>query len=211
MKATLFFDGACYPNPGVMGIGAVVDGPDGVLAQISERLPGQGTNNVAEYTAVIRGMELALELGVEDLAIRGDSNLVVQQLLGKFRVREPRLRPLLARVQELAGEFQTIDVQWLPREQNKRADKLSYEALADVVPRAEKESHGVPLGSSPSPREHSILCPKCNKPCTLSLQAFKDGSEHVRQECPAHGFVGFAPNVEPFLSVARQSSTPGAG
>lgn len=205
MKATLFFDGACFPNPGTMGIGAVIDAPDGtVLAEISEKLPGQGTNNVAEYTAIIRGMEKAKEIGVTDLTIRGDSNLVIQQLLGKFRVREPRLRPLLERVTGLAKEFKSIDVKWVPREENKRADALSTKAVAPPA------SGGAPgreaLGTNPTPREHSILCPTCNKPCALTIQRFKDGSEHVRQECPEHGFIGYAPNVEPFLTLARKGA-----
>lgn len=202
MKATLYFDGACVPNPGAMGIGAVLDGPEGPLAEISEKLPGQGTNNEAEYTAIIRGLEKATELGVTDLTIRGDSNLVVQQLLGKFRIREPRLRPLHARVQELAAELDSVDIQWVPREQNKRADALSYRALEPPTEGGPKKA---PLGSKPSAREHNILCPQCNKPCTLAIQTFKDGSEHVRQDCLEHGFVGYAPNVEPFLSLARQS------
>jgi hypothetical protein len=130
--------------------------------------------------------------------VRGDSNLVVQQLTGKFRVREPKLRPLLQRVQELAAEFDTVDVQWVPREQNKRADALSMRPLTAA-------GGGPGIGSKPGAREHSILCPTCRQPCNLSIQVFKDGSEHIRQECPQHGFVGYAPNTEPFLTLARQS------
>lgn len=207
MKATLWFDGACFPNPGAMGIGAVIEGPDGILAEISEKLEGMGTNNVAEYTAIIRGLERARELGVDDIAIRGDSNLVIQQLTGKFRVTAPRLRPLYQRVQELAAEFHQVDARWIPREENKRADKLSYQALADVLPEQEKKEHGVALGSKPSAREHSILCPKCSKPMTLTIQSFKDGTEHVRQECAEHGFQGYAPNAEPFLTLAREAGS----
>ncbi len=203
MKATLHFDGACMPNPGQMGIGVVLEGPDGLLVEISEKLEGVGTNNEAEYTAIIRGMERAKEAGIKDLLIRGDSNLVIQQLLGKFRVREPRLRPFLQRVQELAAEFQSIDVRWIPREQNKRADALSYKALEPPAPKGAQRE---PLGTKPTAREHSILCPTCNKPCALAIQTFKDGSEHIRQECPDHGFIGYAPNVEPFLSLARKTA-----
>lgn len=203
VKATLWFDGACMPNPGTMGIGAVLEGPDGVLAEISERLPGVGTNNEAEYGAIIRGMEVAKELGVDEVIIRGDSNLVVQQLLGKFRVREPRLRPLHGRVVELSEDVKIEDIRWVPREQNKRADALSYQALGPPTPEGPSRE---PLGSKPTAREHSILCPRCNKPCTLTLQTFKDGSHHIRQACPEHGFVGYAPNVEPFLSLARGST-----
>jgi ribonuclease HI len=202
VKATLYFDGSCIPNPGPMGIGAYIEGADGKpLAEITEKLEGVGTNNVAEYTAIIRGMEKALDLGVKDLAIKGDSNLVVQQLLGKFRVREPRLRPLLMRVQDLARQFHTIDVQWVPREQNKKADALSTRPFEEP-----KTPGREPLGSKPAAREHSILCPQCSKPCTLTIQTFKDGTEHIRQECPEHGYVGYAPNVEPFLSLARRGS-----
>lgn len=203
MKGTIYFDGSCVPNPGAMGIGAVIDGPDGKpLFEISERLEGMGTNNVAEYTALIRALEKALELGMKDLVIRGDSNLVIQQLNGKFRVREPRLRPLLGRVQELAREFHTIDVQWVPRQQNTRADALSMQPFETGGGPPGREA----LGSKPAAREHSILCPRCNRPCTLSIQTFKDGSEHVRQECPEHGYVGYAPNVEPFLTLARATT-----
>lgn len=201
MKVTIHFDGACFPNPGQMGIGAVIEGESATLAEISEKLDGHGTNNEAEYTAIIRGLEKAQELGAKDVVIRGDSQLVVQQLLGKFRVREPRLRPLFQRVQELAAKFDTVDIQWVPREENTRADALSTRALAPPPAAGPKRE---PVGSKPSPREHSILCPKCSKPCTLAIQIFKDGSEHIRQVCPEHGFIGYAPNVEPFLSIARQ-------
>lgn len=199
----MYFDGACKGNPGPMGIGVVIDGPEGQIAQISERLAGTGTNNIAEYTAIIRGMEKAAELGITDLTIRGDSNLVVQQILGRFRVTQPHLRPLMQRVVELGKKFSTIDVDWIPREQNKRADKLSYAVLEDEGP---KEKKAEPLGSRPSAREHSILCPQCKKPCTLTLQTGKDGSQRIRQECPEHGFVCWAPFVEPFLSQARLST-----
>jgi ribonuclease HI len=202
VKATIHFDGACVPNPGPMGIGATLDGPDGVLWEISEKLEGIGTNNIAEYTALIRAMQKAKELGVKDLVIKGDSNLVIQQLNGKFRVREPRLRPLLQQCLDLAREFTTIEVQWVPREQNKRADALSFRPFEPAKAAPGREA----LGTKPAAREHSILCPRCNKPCTLTIQTFKDGSDHIRQECPDHGYVGYAPNVEPFLTLARKGS-----
>lgn len=189
-----------------MGIGALVEAPDGtILAEISERLPKDGTSNIAEYSAIIRGMERAKELGVTELIIKGDSNLVIQQLRGNFRVTAPHLRPLLKRVVEVAQGFLHLEASWIPREQNKRADALSVKALAPP-PMPASAPKRESLGSSPTAREHSILCPRCKKPCTLSIQVFKDGSEHVRQECVEHGFIGYAPNVEPFLSLARKAS-----
>lgn len=203
MRLTLYFDGACFPNPGEMGIGAYLEGAEGPVQEISEKLPGKGTNNVAEYTALIRGLEAAHKLGCDEIVIRGDSNLVINQALGKFRVREPHLRPLLARVVELAEKFKRLDVQWIPREKNKQADELSSRAIS-YADRAGAKPGSPALGSKPSAREHSILCPKCNKPMALSLQRFADGSDHVRQACAEHGFQGYAPNVEPFLSLARK-------
>lgn len=207
MKATLYFDGACLGNPGPMGIGYVLEGPDGVLAEGSERLPGNGTNNIAEYTALIRGLEKAIDLGVAEIVIRGDSQLVINQLLGKFRVTHPGLRPLHAKLETLAAKFQTIDIKWIPREQNKQADKLSYRALDGPEAGAPAGAPASPpratLGSKPSVREHSILCPTCRKPCTLRIQKAKDGTERIRQECPDHGFVAWAPITETFLKLAR--------
>ena len=147
------------------------------------------------------GREEARRLGAREVTIKGDSNLVVQQLLGRFRIKQPHLKPLHARVMKLLSEFDDADVQWIPREQNRRADELSYAPLAPA-----KEATGAPgPGSKPSPREHSILCPKCQKPCKLTIQVFKDGSQHIRQECAEHGFVGYAPDVEPFRTLARRA------
>lgn len=179
-----------------MSIGYVIDGPEGVLKQEGRVLDGTGTNNVAEYTALIEGLKAALDAGVKDIRVRGDSNLVVQQLLGKFRVRQPRLRPLHQEVSKLASEFESIEVQWIPRENNTRADALANKAL-DA-----KEQKKRALGSKPSEREHSILCSQCGKPCTIRIQTFKDGSEHLRQECPEHGFVGYAPETPAFRKLA---------
>ena len=201
-------------NPGPMGIGVVIDGPDGTLAEISERLPeARGTNNIAEYTAMIRGLERAIELKVTHLEIKGDSNLVVQQVQGRFRVTQPHLRPLVKRVTDLAAQIPQVSINWIPREQNSRADKLSYAALGDGGPKGSSPApsslsakKSEVLGSKPSAREHSILCPQCKKPCTLTLQTGKDGSERIRQECPDHGFVCWTPFVEPFISQARKST-----
>jgi ribonuclease HI len=200
MKLTIHFDGGCHPNPGRMGIGVVIQDEDGkTLKEVSEALDGVGTNNVAEYSAIIRGMEEAKRLGASDIVIMGDSNLVIQQVLGRFRVKEPRLRPLYERVAKLAADFDSVDMKWIPREQNTRADALSY---APIAP--EGASKGAPKpGSKPSPREHSILCPTCRKPCRIVRQTFKDGKVHLRQECPDHGFIGYAPDVEPFRSLAQ--------
>lgn len=200
MRATVHFDGAANPNPGKMGIGVVVEAPGKEAVEIGEDLGRDGTSNIAEYEALIRGLEEAKRLGADEVVVKGDSNLVVQQLLGRFRVKQPHLKPLHQRVAELSNEFDDFEIQWIPREQNKRAD-----ALANAAVSAKGGRGGPKVGMEPGKREHSILCPKCGKPCELSIQTFKDGSEHIREECAEHGFVGYAPDVEPFRTLAREN------
>lgn len=211
MKLLLYFDGAAMPNPGVRGVGAVLKDPSGtIVKQISERLDGLGTNNEAEYTAIIRGMEEALKLGCTELKVFGDSQMAVRQLQGTYRVTKPNLRPLHKRVEELSKEFDRVEIDWIPREQNKEADALSYAPLASASEKDPTGTHPIKakedLGSAPSAREHDILCPKCRKPCVLTIQRASNGEERIRQSCPDHGFIVWAPKVEPFLSLARKNT-----
>lgn len=213
MRLNLFFDGAAFPNAkdvgGVRGIGVVLEDASGtVVKEISDRLPGLGSSNSAEYEALIRGLEEARRLGCDEILVRGDSQLVIRQLEGKFRVTSDKIRPLYDRVVALAREFERFDVQWIPREKNGHADRLSTAPLKDVPTGPEATATGAkrePLGSSPTKREHDILCPRCRKPCLLTLQRSSDGKERIRQECPEHGFIAWAPLVEPFLTLARKA------
>ena len=118
-------DGASRGNPGPSGAGAQITGPDGsVLAEVAEGL-GETTNNVAEYTAVIRGLERALELGASDVLLRSDSQLLINQLTGRYRVKTPHLQPLYRRVRELGARFDTIEYEHVRRERNTEADRLA--------------------------------------------------------------------------------------
>ena len=118
-------DGASRGNPGPAGAGAQITGPDGsVLAEVAEGL-GETTNNVAEYTAVIRGLERALELGATDVLLRSDSQLLINQLTGRYRVKTPHLQPLHRRVRELGARFDTIEYEHVRRERNTEADRLA--------------------------------------------------------------------------------------
>lgn len=216
MRLILYFDGAAFPNAkdvgGVRGIGALLEDPSGaVVKEVSERLPGLGSSNSAEYEALIHGLEEARKLGCDEIMVRGDSQLVIRQLEGKFRVTSEKIRPLYERVVKLAREFERFDVQWIPREQNSRADKLSTAPLRDVAAPVPNPAAAAPkretLGSNPTKREHDVLCPKCRKPCILTLQRSSNGEERIRQECPDHGFIAWAPMVEPFLTLARNTSS----
>jgi len=118
-------DGAARGNPGPAGIGAVVATPEGrVLAEIAEGI-GVATNNVAEYRAAIAGLARAHELGGRDVLVRSDSRLLVEQLAGRFRVKNPTLMKLHLEVRRLVREFDSVWFEHVPREQNKHADKLA--------------------------------------------------------------------------------------
>jgi ribonuclease HI len=118
-------DGASRGNPGPAGAGAyITDGDGSVLAEIAEGL-GRVTNNVAEYTAVIRGLEQAKELGATDVVLRSDSQLLINQLTGRYRVKTPHLQPLYRRVRSLGASFDSITYEHVRRERNIEADRLA--------------------------------------------------------------------------------------
>ncbi len=103
--------------------------PSGREVHTVSRRIGRATNNEAEYQAAIAGLEAALALGALTVRLRMDSELVVRQLEHKYKVRNPRLQPLFARLLELRRRFQGFDVESIPRAVNKRADQLANQAL----------------------------------------------------------------------------------
>ncbi len=118
-------DGASRGNPGPAGAGAQIVDDDGVvLAEIAEGI-GETTNNVAEYTAVIRGLERARELGAAHVLLRSDSQLLINQLTGLYRVKAPHLQPLHRQARKLAAEFDSIEFEHVRRERNTEADRLA--------------------------------------------------------------------------------------
>jgi broad specificity phosphatase PhoE/ribonuclease HI len=123
-------DGGSRGNPGPAGYGAVVRDPDtgDVLA---ERQAGLGvtTNNVAEYNGLIAGLEAAAELGASTVEARLDSKLVVEQMNGRWKIKNAMLQPLALRVRELARRFDRVTYTWVPRERNAHADRLANEAM----------------------------------------------------------------------------------
>jgi ribonuclease HI len=128
-RAVLFADGGARGNPGPAALGAVLlDDSGSVLHEIGEFI-GHATNNVAEWKALVAGMAAAVELGVEDLAVRMDSELVVRQLTGVYRVKHPDLIPLHERARGLLRRFKSVDIRHIPRAQNKAADALVNAAL----------------------------------------------------------------------------------
>lgn len=126
---TLFADGGARGNPGPAGSGAVLLDEGGtVIAELS-RFLGHATNNVAEYTGLIIGLEEALRRGVDELDVRMDSLLVVQQMKGLWRIKHPGLKPLALRAGELLARFPKRTVEHVPREQNGLADAMVNRAI----------------------------------------------------------------------------------
>ena len=129
MKATLFADGGSRGNPGPAASGAVLIGADGTaLAEVGEYL-GIATNNVAEWRGLIAGLAKARELGVRELAVRLDSELVVRQLTGVYRVKHADLVPLATKARVLMREFRSIDIRHVPRKENAAADAVVNRVL----------------------------------------------------------------------------------
>ena len=127
--ATLFADGAAKGNPGPAGAGAVLFGDGGeVLAELHKSL-GHATNNVAEYEALILGLEEARRRGITRLDVRMDSLLVVRQMQGLWKIKHPGLRPLALRAGALLAEFPTRTIEHVPREENSHADRLANLAV----------------------------------------------------------------------------------
>jgi len=128
----VFADGGARGNPGPAAIGAVVldpsTSPPTRLASVSETI-GTATNNVAEYKAVIAGLEAAQPLGARLLRLRADSLLVIRQLEGAWKVKNDGLRPLHARASELLRSWSEVDLAHVPREENADADLLVNAAL----------------------------------------------------------------------------------
>jgi ribonuclease HI len=129
VKARLFTDGGARGNPGPAAYGYVLESEDGsVLAARGEAI-GTATNNVAEYRALLAGLEKALELGVNELEVVSDSELLVKQMRGQYKVKNAALRDLSLQAASLAREFGSVSYTAVRREHNELADQLVNEAL----------------------------------------------------------------------------------
>jgi ribonuclease HI len=122
-------DGGARGNPGPAAIAAVVTDADGaILEERGERI-GQATNNVAEYRALLLGIDRARELGASELELVGDSELVVRQVRGEYKVKDAGLKPLHAQVMQALDDFDSWSIRHVRREQNAEADRLVNEVL----------------------------------------------------------------------------------
>jgi ribonuclease HI len=122
-------DGGSRGNPGPAAVAAVVTDPSGEeLAERAETI-GEATNNVAEYRALLLGIDLAKELGADEVEFVGDSMLIVEQVRGNWKVKQEHLRPLHTKVKDGLRELESWSIRHVKRGENERADELLNEAL----------------------------------------------------------------------------------
>ena len=128
-RITANVDGGARGNPGPAAVGVVVRGPGGeVLEERGERI-GKATNNVAEYRALLLGIELARAHGADELELLGDSELVVRQVEGRYKVKDATMKELHAQVKQALGDFDGWSIRHVRRTENADADRLVNEAL----------------------------------------------------------------------------------
>lgn len=124
----LYCDGASRGNPGPGAYGFVLWENGEVLFSQGARM-GVVTNNVAEYEGLLKGLEKSIELGASEISIRSDSQLLVRQLLGEYKVKAAHIIPLVQKAKKLLSAFKKVEISHIPREENSLADALCNEAL----------------------------------------------------------------------------------
>ena len=128
-RLTIYVDGGSRGNPGPSGIGVVILDANGKRLKDLSRYIGKATNNIAEYNALLYGLEEALILRADDVIVNMDSELVAKQLTGDYRVKDPNIRPLFDRAINMLKSFNNFEIRHIEREMNKEADKLVNKAI----------------------------------------------------------------------------------
>ncbi|NJD52115.1 MAG: ribonuclease HI family protein [Candidatus Methanoperedens sp.] len=128
MRYILFFDGGCRGNPGPMAIGAVLLDNGKKVGEISKNI-GIGTNNIAEWKALIEGLKLAHDHECKELEVRGDSQLIIRQISGRYQVKSDNLIPLFNEARKLCNTFKKINFKWVKRDENSYTDSMVNKAL----------------------------------------------------------------------------------
>jgi len=128
-KTIVYADGGSRNNPGPSALGVVVTDDKGKILKEYSRYLGEATNNQAEYEAVIFALQKAKQLKYKNIELRVDSELIGKQLLGKYKIKDADLQPLFIKAWNLRLDFEKVDIKIIPREQNKKADKLVNQEL----------------------------------------------------------------------------------
>lgn len=129
MQYTLYIDGASRGNPGKSGVGYIVKDPDDKAVGTGSLYIGIETNNFAEYTALLHGLELSYDLGARKIRVLSDSQLLVRQIQGTYKVRSPNIRPLYEKALKLLAKFNSATIVHIKRDLNTEADRLANLAI----------------------------------------------------------------------------------
>jgi ribonuclease HI len=170
---TLEFDGGSRGNPGPAGIGVVVRSADGTPLVTLGRFLGVCTNNVAEYKGLIAALEAARKLGAKKIVIHGDSELIIKQMRGEYRVKHPDLKPLYEQAQHLYHQFDHASISHNLRHKNELADKLANLAMDRRREVTEADDSGAASLDAPAPAEtragDQFACRRCG--CAIGVKA----------------------------------------
>jgi ribonuclease HI len=128
-RVIVYSDGASRGNPGPSGAGALVTSPDGRVLSRASKFLGEMTNNMAEYTALLIGLKEAQKAGADDVTIRADSELLIEQLNGRYKVKKETLQILHGAAMDLLSSFKRWKASHIPREKNQEADRLANQAI----------------------------------------------------------------------------------
>ena len=142
MKLEIFTDGGCSGNPGEAAIGVVIKDGKKTVKTISRAI-GHGTNNIAEYTALIVALQEALILKADDISVKSDSELMCKQVSGAYAVKHENIKPLFAQVKHLITGFKKFQIAHVPREQNSEADALVRKVLKKAGQDGRSDADGV--------------------------------------------------------------------
>lgn len=165
---TLEFDGGSRGNPGPAGIGVVLRAQDGTPVVTLGRFIGRCTNNVAEYRALITAMEEAQKLGAKKILIRGDSELIIRQMTGQYKVKHPDMKALFDEAQEIIRTFESAKIEHNLRHKNELADKLANLAMDRRQDVTEVSESPLDLPEAKATKAGDRFgCPKCG--CVIDV------------------------------------------
>src|ERR1700692_3768517 len=148
---TANIDGAARGNPGPAAYGVIVRRPDGTTHESLGKYIGRTTNNVAEYYALIAALDYAAANGIKRLRVQSDSQLIVNQMKGLYKVKHPDRRPLHERAKKMAAGLESFMIQYVPREQNREADAAANAALDNTS--GVKSAYGSGQSGAQKPRQ----------------------------------------------------------
>ena len=197
---TANIDGAALGNPGPASYGVVVRHPDGSPLESLGKYIGRHTNNVAEYYALIAALDYAIARGIKRLRVYSDSQLIVNQMKGLYKVKHPDLRPLHERAKKQAAGLESFTIQYVPREENRAADAAANAALDNT-------SGIKPAFASESSRAISRSTPSAPRPTIQTARTirarFRDGVLVPSEP------LGYAEDEELEITIERIARIPG--